>query len=168
MFKRLLISLAVLLLCGAPAMAQEAKTFAVLPFSVHGPQEYQYLSQGIQSMLTSRLTWPENFTPLEAGAIKKAAATLPADAGAAEKIRQTLGVDYLFWGALPQSMTIDEIKSQDMILQPLTSQKMARLIGNLIEMGLVRKGKSKSLGRMVYKAVAVMISQGYDVNEEEE
>lgn len=65
-------------------------------------------------------------------------------------------------------MTIDEIKSQDMILQPLTSQKMARLIGNLIEMGLVRKGKSKSLGRMVYKAVAVMISQGYDVNEEEE
>jgi TolB-like protein len=100
MFKRLLISLAVLLLCGAPAMAQEAKTFAVLPFSVHGPQEYQYLSQGIQSMLTSRLTWPENFTPLEAGAIKKAAATLPADAGAAEKIRQTLGVDYLFWGTL--------------------------------------------------------------------
>ena len=67
-----------------------------------------------------------------------------------------------------EAMTIDEIKSQDMILQPLTSQKMARLIGNLIEMGLVRKGKSKSLGRMVYKAVAVMISQGYDVNEEEE
>lgn len=67
-----------------------------------------------------------------------------------------------------EAMTIDEIKNQDMILQPLTSQKMARLIGNLIEMGLVRKGKSKSLGRMVYKAVAVMISQGYDVNEEEE
>lgn len=67
-----------------------------------------------------------------------------------------------------EAMTIDEIKGQDMILQPLTSQKMARLIGNLIEMGLVRKSKSKSLGRMVYKAVAVMISQGYDVNEEEE
>ena len=69
---------------------------------------------------------------------------------------------------LYSSFILDEIKSQDMILQPLTSQKMARLIGNLIEMGLVRKGKSKSLGRMVYKAVAVMISQGYDVNEEEE
>ena len=27
-----------------------------------------------------------------------------------------------------EAMTIDEIKSQDMILQPLTSQKMARLI----------------------------------------
>lgn len=67
-----------------------------------------------------------------------------------------------------EAMTIDKIKSQDMILQPLTSQKMARLISNLIEMGLVRKGKSKSLGRMVYKAVAVMIRQGYDMNEEEE
>lgn len=67
-----------------------------------------------------------------------------------------------------EAMTIDQIKSQDMILQPLTSQKMARLISNLIEMGLVRKDRSKSLGRMVYKAVAVMVRQGYDVNEEEE
>ena len=66
-----------------------------------------------------------------------------------------------------EAMTIDKIKSQDMILQPLTSQKMARLISNLIEMGLVRKGKSKNLGRMVYKAVAVMVRQGYDINEEE-
>lgn len=100
MFKRLLASLAVLLLCAAPALAQQAKTFAVLPFGVHGPQEYQYLSQGIQSMLTTRLTWPENFTPLDAGTVKKSVATPPADAAAAEKIRQTLGVDYLVWGSL--------------------------------------------------------------------
>ena len=80
MFKRLLASLAILLLCAAPALAQQAKTFAVLPFGVHGPQEYQYLSQGIQSMLTSRLTWPDNFSPLDAGAVRKGAATLPADA----------------------------------------------------------------------------------------
>ncbi len=100
MFKRLLTTLAVLLLCAAPALAQEAKTFAVLPFGVHGPQEYQYLSQGIQSMLTTRLTWPENFTPLDAASVKKAASTLPADAASAEKIRQNLGVDYLVWGTL--------------------------------------------------------------------
>jgi TolB-like protein len=100
MFKRLLASLAVLLLCTAPALAQQAKTFAVLPFGVHGPQEYQYLSQGIQTMLTTRLTWPDNFTPLDAGAVRKGAATLPADAATAEKIRQSLGVDYLVWGSL--------------------------------------------------------------------
>lgn len=100
MFKRLLACLAVLLLCAAPALAQQAKTFAVLPFGVHGPQEYQYLSQGIQSMLTSRLTWPDNFTPLDAGAVRKSVTAAPADAAAAEKIRQTLGVDYLVWGSL--------------------------------------------------------------------
>lgn len=100
MFKRLLTILAVLLLCAAPALAQGAKTFAVLPFGVHGPQEYQYLSQGIQSMLTSRLTWPENFTPLDSATVRKAVSTLPTDAASADKIRQALGADYLVWGSL--------------------------------------------------------------------
>ncbi len=100
MFKRLLTTLAVLLLCAAPALAQEAKTFAVLPFGVHGPQEYQYLSQGIQSMLTTRLTWPENFTPLDSAAVKKAVTALPTDAASADKIRQALGADYLVWGSM--------------------------------------------------------------------
>jgi TolB-like protein len=100
MFKRLLTTLAVLLLCAAPALAQEAKTFAVLPFGVHGPQEYQYLSQGIQSMLTTRLTWPENFTPMDSAAVKKAVTTLPTDAASADKIRQALGADYLVWGSM--------------------------------------------------------------------
>lgn len=65
-----------------------------------------------------------------------------------------------------EALTIDEIKSRDFILAPITTQKMARVIGHLIEMGLVRKAKSKSLGRMVYKAVSKMIEQGYDVEEE--
>lgn len=65
-----------------------------------------------------------------------------------------------------EALTIDEIKSRDFILAPITSQKMARIIGHLIEMGLVRKAKSKSLGRMVYKAVSKMVEQGYDVEEE--
>lgn len=66
-----------------------------------------------------------------------------------------------------EAITIDEIKSEDMILQPLTTQKIARLIGNLIEMGLVRKTMAKNLGRMVYKSVAVMVRQGYEVEEYE-
>ena len=65
-----------------------------------------------------------------------------------------------------EALTIDEIKSRDFILAPITTQKMARVIGHLIEMGLVRKAKSKSLGRMVYKAVSKMVEQGYDVEEE--
>lgn len=98
MFKQLLAIL--LILCAVPAMAEGPKTFAVLPFGVHGPQEYQYLSQGVQSMLTTRLTQPASFVSLDAAAVKKAVHTPPADAAAAEKIRQNLNVDYLVWGAL--------------------------------------------------------------------
>lgn len=99
MFKQLLAAI-LLLLCAVPALAEGPRTFAVLPFGVHGPQEYQYLSQGVQSMLSTRLTRPENFVPLDAGTVKKAVKTLPADAAAAEKLRQSLKADYLIWGAL--------------------------------------------------------------------
>lgn len=100
MFKRLLVILATLMLCALPALASASKTFAVLPFAIHGPGEYQYLGQGIQSMLTTRLTWPDNFTPLDSGAIAKVAAKLPTDATQAENIRTALGADYLVWGML--------------------------------------------------------------------
>ncbi len=98
MFKRLLIAF-ILLACAAQASAG-VKTFAVLPFGVHGPQEYQYLSQGIQSMLTTRLTSPGQLAPLDSSAVKKSAATPPADAAGAAKIRAALGVDYLVWGSM--------------------------------------------------------------------
>ncbi len=64
-----------------------------------------------------------------------------------------------------QAMTIDQIKQQDMILAPHTSQKLARILGKLIEMGFVRKGKSRSLNRMLYKAVSAMEEEGYDVSD---
>lgn len=62
--------------------------------------------------------------------------------------------------------TIDWIKQQDIILAPYTTQKLARLLGSLVEMGVVRKGKSKSLGRMVYRLTSRMQEDGYDVEEE--
>lgn len=64
-----------------------------------------------------------------------------------------------------EAMTIDDIKSEDIILRDLTSQKMSRVLSNLIELGLVRKARSKAQGRMVYKAVSKMIEQGYDMGE---
>lgn len=62
--------------------------------------------------------------------------------------------------------TIDWIKQQDMILAPHTTQKLSKLLGSLIEMGVVKKGKSKSLGRMVYRLTSRMQEDGYDVEEE--
>lgn len=100
MLKKLLIAL-ILFVGWVPALyAGEGKTFAVLPFSVHGPQEYQYLSQGIQSMLNSRLAAPGILTSRDMAAVKKSVSLLPTDSNAAEKIRQALGVDYLFWGSM--------------------------------------------------------------------
>lgn len=60
------------------------------------------------------------------------------------------------------ALTIEQIKNESpVILGGLTSQKMARVLSHLIEMGLVRKAKSKQQGRMVYKTVSKMIEQGY-------
>jgi hypothetical protein len=64
-------------------------------------------------------------------------------------------------------LTIDQIKQRDMVLSPLTSQKMARVLGYLVEMGFVKKAKSRSTGRMVYKAVSKMEEQGYEVEGED-
>lgn len=65
------------------------------------------------------------------------------------------------------SMTLDEIKQCDLIvLGQYTNQKLSRLLSSLIESGLVRKGKSKSTGRMMYKTVSKMIEQGYEINED--
>ncbi|NLY41647.1 MAG: VCBS repeat-containing protein [Desulfovibrionales bacterium] len=98
MFKKLLFALGVFLLC-APVASAAPKTFAVLPFAVHGPQEYQYLSQGIQSMFTSRLAASDQLAPIENSRIRQAASALPTDQAGADKIRAALHADYLVWGA---------------------------------------------------------------------
>lgn len=66
-----------------------------------------------------------------------------------------------------EAMTLDEIQASDPIFfAGITPQKISRVIGSLIEFGLVRKSRSKALGRMVYKTVSKMIEQGYDVGPE--
>ena len=65
-----------------------------------------------------------------------------------------------------ESLSIQQIQQSDIILSKHTSQKITRILSKLIEMGFVRKGKSKSTNRMMYKAVSVMIAQGYDIIDE--
>lgn len=62
--------------------------------------------------------------------------------------------------------TTDWIKSHDITLAPYTGQKLSRALNNLIEMGLVVKGKSKSLNRMVYRLKAKMKDAGYSFEQE--
>lgn len=96
MFKRLALFALLAFAAASPAWA---KTVAVLPFAVHGPKEYQYLSQGIPSMLASRLARPGSLEAVDAGRISAAAPAPPQDAAAAAAIRQKLAADYVVWGA---------------------------------------------------------------------
>ena len=87
------LCLAACLCAPAQIVAQEVKEFAVAPFQVHGPKKYQYLQQGIQSMLVSRLTWEGRLIPQEASGLKAVQSQ-----SQARSVQQDLGVDYLVWG----------------------------------------------------------------------
>lgn len=67
-----------------------------------------------------------------------------------------------------KAMSISDIKAQRPSLANITTQKMARILTELNEKNLVRKGKSKGQAHMMYKATAVMAEEGYDVNEPQE
>lgn len=57
----------------------------------------------------------------------------------------------------PNAMTIDEIQAASFTLGSVTPQKIARILGHLIETGLIAKAKSKSKNKMVYKSLASCI-----------
>lgn len=70
------------------------------------------------------------------------------------------------FGALCDSttpMTIEEIQNADLFLISTTTQKMARVLNELVEKGVVVKTKSKAKGgRMVYMSIEVLEKQGYE------
>ena len=65
-----------------------------------------------------------------------------------------------------EAMSIQQLQAGSIFLNGVSSQKLARILAECVDMGLVRKAKSKSSGLMMYKSVAVMKAQGYDVDEE--
>jgi hypothetical protein len=81
------------------AQSGQAKKFAVLPFQIHGPSDYQYLSKGIQTMLKSRLYWEEHVVPVDEAAIKTTSAEITSQAQAKQTL-QELQAEYLFWGSV--------------------------------------------------------------------
>ena len=65
----------------------------------------------------------------------------------------------------PEALEIKQIQASDMMLNNLTSQKLARVLSELNEMGLVLKSKNSRTGKMNYKARVVCEAQGYNVEE---
>lgn len=58
-------------------------------------------------------------------------------------------------------ISISDIQSESIILTGVTSQKIARILNSLVEMGLVAKAQSRATGRMKYMAVARMMELGF-------
>ena len=65
----------------------------------------------------------------------------------------------------PQAMTITEICASDMTLMNQTTQFMSRILNELVEMGMVKKAKSKKKKRMVYMAVC-HLDKAYDEEDQ--
>ncbi|WP_029898847.1 FG-GAP repeat domain-containing protein [Desulfohalovibrio reitneri] len=108
-----IVQLAALLLvfvAASPALAQQGKTFSVLPFEINGPEKYAYLSKGIQNMLSSRLSWQDRLRSIPPEEVAEN------PQGKAEALRdiKSLGVDYLVWGS---ANIMGENVSLDMMVQ---------------------------------------------------
>jgi len=100
MILRLSLILLCLLTISPRVLAEEARTFAVAPFGVHGPQAYSYLQQGIPSMLQTRLTWPGHFSPVSSDVVKKQIPSPIESKDAAAKGLAGLQADYLVYGSV--------------------------------------------------------------------
>ncbi|CCO23503.1 FG-GAP repeat domain-containing protein [Maridesulfovibrio hydrothermalis] len=81
------------------SFAGTARTYAVYPFEVNGPDQYKYLSRGIQTMLISRLNWTGHFEPL-AGTRNLKESERPKTEIDEIKSIQRLGSDYMALGSI--------------------------------------------------------------------
>ena len=60
------------------------------------------------------------------------------------------------------SITTSEIQSHSIFCAQATPQKMARILNEMVDMGIVMKAKSKSTGRMKYILTSKMKELGYE------
>ncbi|MEA4856271.1 MAG: VCBS repeat-containing protein [Solidesulfovibrio sp.] len=103
LFRRLVLLVAAVLCLSSTALAADVKTYAVAPFAIHGPEKYQYLSQGAQSMLESRMNWPGHLAPVDKGKVTARLAKAPASEAEARKALADIGADFLAYGSLTVS-----------------------------------------------------------------
>ncbi len=103
LFRRLALLVVALLCLSSTALAADAKTYAVAPFTVHGPEKYQYLSQGAQSMLESRMNWPGHLAPVDKAKVTGRLAKAPASDAEAKKALTDIGADFLAYGSVTVS-----------------------------------------------------------------
>lgn len=86
------------LLLAAPALAQEIKKFAVLPFSYAGPQKYSYFPKAFQASLNSDLEWQGHVVPASDVALEKMVS--PKSKADALNLLRSSELDYIVTGTI--------------------------------------------------------------------
>ena len=84
-------------LLAALLAASGAQKFAVLPFTINGPEKYAYLSKGISDMLATRLNWRDHFQSVDKQLVQEKG-KIPSSKMEVINQLDTLGADYLIWG----------------------------------------------------------------------
>jgi TolB-like protein len=169
-----LLLVCALIVPGSSGLAA-VKTFAVSPFQVHGPDKYSYLSQGIQSMLTSRLTWEDHLEPVQSETARQPVASQ----SAAQDTLNELGADYLLYGSVTimgQESSLDvhlldteknqRTKSAQAPLNDLipTLEGLAKDINNDI---FGRKDEPKEAAQQAPEAPSAAANPNFIVNQDE-
>lgn len=90
-----LIAMTVVLFMAGAAVAQGAKSFAVLPFKYTGPKKYSYLSKAFQASLENDMEWLGHVEPSTKNVDTVA---FPGNSGDALNSLRSLGVDHLVYG----------------------------------------------------------------------
>lgn len=158
-----LFLLILLTLLPATVRAEEIRTFAVTPFAVHGPDKYQYLSQGIQSMLISRLSWPGKMEAMDRAEVNQTLGKLVETEAEAKSALPALNADYLVWGS---ATILGEQASVDVNVQPREGQAFTASIqtgiNDLIPSleGMASKINTEVFNRPTQQAVAAEQAQG--------
>ena len=75
---------------------------AILPVTIHSPENLDYMQAALMDMLTSRMELEGRISVLEKGAVKKALSQdlEEIDSETARKLGETLGADYVVFGSL--------------------------------------------------------------------
>jgi TolB-like protein len=89
----------------APQPAQQGPgplKVAILPITIHSPENLDYLREGVYAMFSSRVELEGRISVMERAAVKKAVSQFSGeiDSEAAQKLGETLGADFVLFGSL--------------------------------------------------------------------
>jgi TolB-like protein len=81
---------------------KEVKKVAILPFVINSAERMDFLREGVQDMLASRLTWEDKVLVLDSSQVQKAGEKIAGslDEPRAVEIGKQLGADVALWGSI--------------------------------------------------------------------